>query len=294
MSHDRINAAVTPRRVSAETLPHLTEQDRIAGLISAKPEGTAWLLADVADAGAGKRPTRERGDRMRALLRGAVKVASVGLVALGLAAAATVGVGSQAQAQAFPDAPRGATLTVVVARPRTSVSLPVTSTRGRAPVMLWAPSGPVAWGTTSLVGWGAVSGVVDSRGLAAGRQRWELDDASGDPITPVTVDVLRQSTVTISQAWALPGGVVVGGRAAHYDIATGKAKGDLNSQVAVQILRAGRWVTVAQAMTAADGSIAAYLPAAPGRTAVRLVRARGANVTGGTSAARTLDVPDGV
>lgn len=129
-----------------------------------------------------------------------------------------------------------------------------------------------------------VSGVVSSAVLTPGTTTATVTDIGDYRSTTVPITVLRQSRVAIDQVTPLPGGVLVTGRAMHYDLPTGVYRGDLVSPVQVQQwVAGGRWMTVQTVTTVgSDGSVAALVPGA-GRMVVRLVRPAGATVTGGAS-----------
>lgn len=188
--------------------------------------------------------------------------------------------------------PTAARLRIVVAGPTAAIALPAMTTRIGEQVALWSPSGPVAVGRSDESGYLTLRGVVQTAMLTPGMQRWEMYDGA-EPITPVTVQVARQSRVSIGSVATLPGSwlrpakMLVTGTAKHYDLLTGAYKGDQASRVQVQAVVGGKWQTLGASSTFGPDGTACAVVDLPrtlhGRFLVRLVRAPGDTVTGGTS-----------
>lgn len=184
-------------------------------------------------------------------------------------------------------------LEVVVAGPTARIVAPLWSTQP-GPMVAAAGMQTRSLGYIETIVWGRGRGAeldwtLPSTLLTPGPGVVELADLHGeDPVTRLPIAVRRQSRVSAT-AIPLPGGVVVSGRATHYDIGTGRYAGDQKSPVLVQRLVGARWVTVATAMTSPDGTFLAAVRSAPGKASLRGVRPVGRDVTGATS--RTVVVP---
>jgi hypothetical protein len=262
--------------------------------------GMTRLVADLDRAGetAGvtvvPAPRHSRGSRWGR--RNVARVVVGALAATAVASLTGLGAPPRAEAAILPVVPAaGKPIVVTVSGPTAQVHVDVVSTAqamGSGAHFVWLRAGRL-WlsgtgdggneGNPALV---HVGGTVPSTSLTPGTTTASLTDVGDATSRPVKLTVLRQSRVTLAPLVAFPGGVLVTGRAAHYDIPTGTYRGDQLSTVQVQVLRAGRWVTVQNAPTATDGSVFAVVPAPAGVVKVRLVRLVGANVTGGVSAVR--------
>lgn len=308
IGYTRLLAAVNPmpneaRIIAQQLLNHQAHARELAALlegqtaaISALLQGTATDAIEAEHAvTVAERDTvrlQAKADSRRRWLWRLGTVVAAGALYVGMFG------GDMAHAAVIPVTPRSITLTV--AGPTARIDLDVVSTApetfdGGHGVLLtdgrlqvWGTGAGGNEGGAALVHVGAT---VRSSLLTPGTTTARLTDIGDGRSISIPVTVLRQSRVTAASISGFPGGFVVTGKASHYDLGTGAYRGDLASTVQVQVFKAGRWTTVANAPTAADGSVAAAVPSAPGRFSVRLVRLAGANVTGGTSAIRMVTVP---
>lgn len=212
-----------------------------------------------------------------------------------LAAAGAVATAAPASAVPIPLKPA---VTVTVSGPTARVAAEVmsparTTARGGHLVTL-AVGGSILWGSSPCgdprpVPVVRVAGTVPSRTLIPGTTTATVTDVGDGSTATVKVTVLRRSLAQLDRVIPLGDGtVLVTGRVRHYDLTTGTYKGDQASTVAVQVLAGNRWVAVAESGTyGPDGAVAAVVPVS-GPTLVRIVRAPGATVTGGSSTPRLI------
>lgn len=285
-------------RITPETLTAVTDAGNVAALVGmggtlgADPARVRQLVAvaELAAPGVTVLPERDLASRSRRGLR-LVVGAAVGL-------AAVAGLAAPAQAAVIP---LTKPVVVTVSGPTAAVSLDVIST---APMFadgghyVTLRDGALALGAHGYGGseggaaWVHIGARVPSRLLTPGTTTATLTDLGDGRASRVPVTVLRQSQVVIDSAVGFPGGVLVTGRALHYDVPSGVYRGDLASPVQVQVLvgvgPAARWKMVDTRTTTPDGGVFAVIGATPGRVQVRLVRPAGATVTGAASAVRML------
>ena len=224
------------------------------------------------------------------------------ILAVALAGAASLAVAPTAEAQVLPTKTYtvASPLRLVVSGPSTRLTLPVVSTipggiRARLSIRLAGDQIGEA-DVTGRTQAGTVDVPVPSRLLVPGPQVAEVEDLR-DPLAPVLrvpVQVVRQSRVVVDQVASWPGGLVISGRALHFDAPTGGYKPDLASAVLVQVSRDGKtWTTKATIGTDAQGSVTAVVngqTSPTGKILVRLVRQPGTTVTGGMSPVKTVTV----
>lgn len=226
---------------------------------------------------------RHRGSYLAVILAGLGVLASV----LGIGPAAP------AQAAVYGAAPVPA-VTLVASGPSVPVDVTVLSTAadtryGHAVIATIGRSVLLGTSTGPLV---RIRGSVPAAALRKGTSMMLLTDVGDGTTTRAKLTVLRKSQVTVTGTYTMPGMLLVTASATHYDLTTGAYAGDRLSTVTITA-RSGARVVTTSAQTAVDGSVIGSLPVPAGVWTVTAVRARGADVTGGTSLARTVIVPAG-
>jgi len=281
-------------RIAAQNLASRISEDaglvRLAAIAQQDLGLSAEATRTVAQA------SEDIAERIQLRARRLYRLLAAGGAALALAGVAVLApTGTPAaEAAVVPTAP----VRVVISGPTARVSVTALSTAAETGSgghgLAVSVAGITLWGCSRTAGMGpqmvTVAGTVRSAALTLGSSSVLVTDIGDGTYRLVPATVLRQSQVTATAA-GYPGGLVVTGRAAHYDPRTGGYAGDVASPVRVQVSTLGGWVTVQTLTTAVDGTVVGVVTIPAGVHSVRLVRPAGATVTGATSPAVTVLVP---